>query len=136
MNFKSEKDIQILRPLKRYLDAPMHPSLKKAVIRRLKIINRSSSGLDSEPFDVYRIIGAMTIKIQIIEEVNKMLTSNVYNYMLIVPWSRELYMLWMNCHKQLESATQAAQALVFHERYDGIMPDESSSLDSWKFVEV
>jgi len=137
MNFRSEQEIKRLRSLKYVLELKMHDTHKAIIIKKLKAIFTYFPVIDSQPVDAYRIVGLMTIKIQLIEEVNKLIAEYTTSYMMVIPWVKELYELWMNCHKLKELATSMALGLLSKGISSGFYnPEEFDKLKDWKFVET
>ena len=131
MNFKSEQDIKRLRSLADCLNRPMHETHKNIILKKLKAIFSHRPLLDSDPVDVYRIIGLASVKIQLIEEVNKMIAEHTTSYMMVIPWVKELYQVWMNYQTMKEQATIMALALLSQGNYTGFYkPEKESELKS------
>lgn len=137
MNFRSEQDIKRLRSLKYVLEMKMHDTHRAIIVKKLKTIFTYFPVIDKQPVDAYRIIGLMTVKIQLIEEVNKLIAEYTTSYMMVIPWVRELYELWMHCHQMKELATTMTLALLSRGISSGFYnPEELDKLQNWKFVEI
>lgn len=125
MKFKTDEEIKKLRSLELYLKKYVSPYWKKIIIKKFKVITSMSSGIDTQPVDAYRIIGKQLIRIELVEELNKIIMEQVSCYQFLRVWVRELYMLWKLSHEMLSNARQMVRALNARGIYSGYYDPES-----------
>jgi hypothetical protein len=112
MKFKTDEEIKRLRSMKLYLENYISPYWKKIIVKKFKVINSMSSGMDSQPVDAYRLIGQQVIRIELVEELNQIIMDQSgRGYQFIRVWVKELYELWKLSHEMLGNARQMARAL-------------------------
>jgi hypothetical protein len=127
MNFKTNEEIKRLRSLEYYMEKikNLPPSWKEAIIKKFKVVSSMGSCTDSQPVDAYRIIGQQIIRIELIEELNKIIIEQTCNYQFIQVWVRELYELWKLSHEMLDNGRKLVRALNYRGIYSGFYDPKS-----------
>lgn len=138
MKFKTNEDIKRLRSLEYYMEKikNLPPSWKESIIKKFKVVSSMGSCTDSQPVDAYRIVGQQIIRIELIEELNKIIIEQTCNYQFIQVWVRELYELWKLSHEMLGNGRQLVRALNARGIYSGYYDPKSEEKEKSNEQEV
>lgn len=118
---------RILTSLSVYLKRVRSEPARKSITTKLKRVLDFNTEIDSEPVDAYRMLGKVTIRIQLIEELNKFIMEHATTFSCAMPWARELWELREHCKKQAMLSTEMARALIFRGHLDGLYREDSGS---------
>jgi uncharacterized coiled-coil protein SlyX len=97
---------------------------RQAIGRKFRAVLDLNEEIDNKPVDAFRLIGKLAVRIQLIEELNKIITEHSTNYYTISVWVKELYELRELCRQQLSSSTQMARALISRGMLDGMYRED------------
>jgi hypothetical protein len=108
------------RSLRYHLDKIHAAQIRESIIKKFRIVLDFNDEVDSDPMDSFRLIGKLTIRIQLLEELNKFVTEQTSNYSSLKIWVKELYELRELFLTQLSLGTEMARALVSRGFLDGL----------------
>lgn len=111
---------RILTSLSVYLKRVKSDQARESIAKKLKRVLDLNTEVDSEPVDAFRMLGKVTIRIQLIEELNKFIMEHATTYSYAMPWARELWELREHCRELVGTSTQMCRALIFKGHLDGL----------------
>lgn len=117
-----------LTSLKVFLDRIKSDHTRKSIATKLKRVMDLNTEIDSDPIDAFRLLGKVTIRIQLIEELNKFISEHAA-VTYSVSWTRELWELREHCRKLVASSTEMCRALIFQGHPDGLYTPEQTSTE-------
>lgn len=118
------------RKLEYYLKQQMHPSHKKVVDKKLKELLSYKPEIDSEPLDCYRLYGQSSIRIELIEELNKLIMEATgQSYLCLQYWAQELWDLREHYREMLSTSRAMIYSLIAHGHPDGFYRDDDYTPD-------
>jgi len=101
------------------LTAKVGDRVKEKIVRDLKQILSFSSSPDSQPPDYYRMLGQCTVKLKLINELNKFINDQTSRYSHIVIWYKEMAQLREHTEKQISLCQKMIRGLMQEGIYTG-----------------